>query len=56
MKESAPTKALREVLHYNKPLATKAMRGGLSQEPQIIQDYLAEKGTEGITVEKCASL
>ena len=54
MKEStSPTKALEEVLHYNKPFAPKAMREGMSQEPQIIQDYLAQKGTEGITVEKC---
>ena len=54
MKEStSPTKALKEVLHYNKPFATKAMKEGISQEPQIIQDYLAQKGSEGITVEKC---
>ena len=29
------------------------MREGISREPQIIQDYLSQKGTEGITVEKC---
>ena len=53
---TSPTKAIEDVLSYKKVNQTFAMTEGLSQEKEIIKDYLSEKtknGNSQVTVEPC---
>ena len=53
---TSPTKAIEDVLSYKKVNQTFAITEGLSQEKEVIKDYLSEKtknGNSQVTVEPC---
>lgn len=57
MKEStSPSKAVKEILHYNVPYQSQSMKEGLQQESSVIKKYTSlmhEKGHNNLKVTEC---